>query len=409
MNEKYYLIQKLKDPRNETALDAIEKLRQRGWLTDGSLANANLRYVHIQGANLHGADLRKSNLNMADMRWADLSQANLAGARLTKVNLYQANLEGANLDGVCLMECNLQGARNLETKQLAQAYSLLGATMPDGSRYNGRYDLAGDLQCALVRRVDLNDSTAKASFYGIPNPVANHNDCPNTGLCGNSIEQLIRKLRSSDCELVTRAIEELRKRGRLSDGTLAWSNLRYVHLANADLSTIHLRKADLSMADLQATNLTYAHLEGTRLHQANLRLANFHKSELNGAILSHAILQGAQNLTIEQLAKTSRLRGAMMPDGSRYDGRYNLPGDLADAHFLGLNLDEPAEMANFYGVSIKDFNKGQKWTQTHLPDAIKISVDLFQADTDSFLTRLIEHGYQSNSESKNKQGSRLGR
>ena len=165
MNEKYYLIQKLKDPRNETALDAIEKLRQRGWLTDGSLANANLRYVHIQGANLHGADLRKSNLNMADMRWADLSQANLAGARLTKVNLYQANLEGANLDGVCLMECNLQGARNLETKQLAQAYSLLGATMPDGSRYNGRYDLAGDLQCALVRRVDLNDSTAKASFF----------------------------------------------------------------------------------------------------------------------------------------------------------------------------------------------------------------------------------------------------
>lgn len=409
MKEKYYLISKLTDPNNKTALDAIESLRQRGWLTDGSLASANLRFVHIQGANLEGADLRKSNLNKADLRWADLSYANLEGARLLKADLYQANLSGTNLQDACLMESNLQGANNLEEIQLAQAHSLLGATMPDGSRYDGRYNLAGDLQCAQVRRVDLNDPKAKASFYGIPNPVANHRDCPDTGLCGNSIGQLIRKLRSSDCMLVARAVEELRKRGRLSDGTLAWSNLRYVHLKNTDLSTINLRKADLSMADLQATNLSYGHLEGTRLHQANLRQVNLHKTELKGAILSNAILQGAQNLTIEQLATASRLRGAMMPDGSRYDGRFNLSSDLADAHFLGLDLHKPAEIANFYGVTLQDYSVGQEWTLNHLPEALPVSVEMFQADTESFLTRLIEHGIQSNSNTKNGQISPLGK
>jgi len=32
----------------------------------------------------------------------------------------------------------------------------------------------------------------------------------------------------------------------------------------------------------------------------------------------------------------------MMPDGGRYDGRFNLPGDRGDAHFLHVDVDDPA-------------------------------------------------------------------
>lgn len=37
----------------------------------------------------------------------------------------------------------------------------------------------------------------------------------------------------------------------------------------------------------------------------------------------------ARNLSNEQLRKADTLRGSILPDGSRYDGRFNLPGDRA--------------------------------------------------------------------------------
>jgi len=398
MNEKYQLIKKLSNPTNQVVLEAIDTLRKLGWLTDGSLANANLRFSHIQNANLQGADLQKANLNMADMRWANLSQVNLQGACLSRANLYQADLQDANLDGACLNGANLQCARNLQEAQLARAHSLLGATLPDGSRYDGRYHLEGDLQCAQLRHVNLEDSKAMASFYGIMNPNSQNNDHPETGLHGNNIGQLVRKLRSSDSKLVARSVAELRKRGRLSDGTLAWSNLRYVHLANVNLSTANLQNADLSLADLRSANLSYAHLEGTRLFRANLRQANFSRTELKGAILSCAILQGAENLCDELLRTTSRLRGAMMPDGSRYDGRFNLPGDLSDAHCLGVDLQSTDGMAKFYGITQQDYEDGQQWAQVNLPKSQGLSSEMFQVDAESFLSRLSEHDYVNGSE-----------
>jgi len=398
MNEKYQLIKKLSNPSNQIVLEAIDTLRKRGWLTDGSLANANLCFIHIQNANLQGANLPKANLNMADMRWVDLSRANLQGACLSRANLYQADLQDANLEGACLTGANLQCARNLQETQLAQAYSLLGATLPDGSRYDGRYHLDGDQQCAQIRHVNLEDPKEMASFYGITNPTSHNNDQQETGLHGNNIGQLVRKLRSSAPELVARSVAELRKRGRLSDGTLAWSNLRYVHLANVDLSTANLQNADLSLADLRSANLSYAHFEGTRLFRANLRQANFSKTELKGAILSNATLQGAENLHNEQLRTVSRLRGAMMPDGSRYDGRFNLTGDLSDAHCVGVDLHSPAGMAKFYGITQQDYEDGQMWAQVHLLEAQPISSDVFQVDAESFLSRLSEHGYVDGSE-----------
>lgn len=393
MDGKYQLIKKMSDPSNRVALEAVNAIREQGWLTDGSLAYADLRYSHLQHADLHDADLYKTNFNLADMRWVNLSCANLAGARLTRANLFQADFQDAVLDGACLMGANLQSSRNLEVGQLCKVHSLLGAILPDGSRYDGRYHLVGDLECARVRSVDLNDTAASAKFYGITQPALEEGNVQETGLHGNSIEQLIRKLRSSDPKLVSRAVEELRKRGRLSDGTLVWANLRYVHLAKVDLSTTNFQLADLSLADLRCANLAYAHLEGTRLYQTDLNQANFHKTELKGANLCNACLQGAHNLGIEQLLTASRLRGAMMPDGSRYDGRFNLRGDLQDAHCLGINQQSAAAMAGFYGISLQDYECGQAWAEANLTGTHSFTTGTYQVDAESFLTRLSEREF----------------
>ena len=72
------------------------------WAEDGSK-------VSLQRYDLHGADLR-----MIDLGGADLHVANLS----------EANLEWANLSGA-----------NVTDEQLAQARSLKGATMPDGTKH----------------------------------------------------------------------------------------------------------------------------------------------------------------------------------------------------------------------------------------------------------------------------------
>jgi hypothetical protein len=91
----------------DAAVPAVEELRREGWLYNGSLRVAALRYANLEGARLWGA-----NLEMADL-WG----ANLKGAFLLSANLSRANLEGAQA----------------RAGQLYQAENLEGATLPDGN------------------------------------------------------------------------------------------------------------------------------------------------------------------------------------------------------------------------------------------------------------------------------------
>jgi uncharacterized protein YjbI with pentapeptide repeats len=117
-------------------------------LTTADLSGANLRGADLFRANLSGADLGNVILNTADLYGANLSGANLYGANLIQAdlsdadlsdaflrfaNLSDADLRGANLRGAYLIQANLSGARGWTNKQLAQALSLLGATLPDGT------------------------------------------------------------------------------------------------------------------------------------------------------------------------------------------------------------------------------------------------------------------------------------
>lgn len=76
------------------------------------LAHADLSYLNLQGIDLRGANLRHANLHHTDLRHARLAGADLSGADLSLADLHDGQLDGV--------------------------HSLEGATLPDGSLYEGK-------------------------------------------------------------------------------------------------------------------------------------------------------------------------------------------------------------------------------------------------------------------------------
>lgn len=153
---------------NGLALQAVRECRAHGWLWDGSLRNADLFDADLRGADFGGADLRGASLHFADLSGADLRNANLSGAVMWHVNLRDAHLTDANLTNADLAWADLRvrDAR-LTEDQLSRARALRGATMPDGSRYDGYLHLPGDIGTARQQGVDTNDPEAMARWYAI--------------------------------------------------------------------------------------------------------------------------------------------------------------------------------------------------------------------------------------------------
>jgi hypothetical protein len=122
---------------NPVALQAIEELRVMGYLEDGTLSGRSLRGASWQDANLYRADLRNTDLINAELGNADFYEANLEGAKVTP-------------------------------EQLRTAKTMRRCTMPDGSKYDGRYNLSWDL--ALMKRdgFDANDPASAAAYYEVP-------------------------------------------------------------------------------------------------------------------------------------------------------------------------------------------------------------------------------------------------
>lgn len=153
---------------NKIVLEAVEELRVHGWLSDGSLHGIPLCDCRLEGADLFKASLRKVDFHRANLQMADLSMADLTGAKLSRTKLQGADFSQAILKDADLYKANLGGARNLTTAQLSQASRLYGAVMPDGSLYDGRFNLPGDLEFARWGRVNVNDPEAMARFLGVP-------------------------------------------------------------------------------------------------------------------------------------------------------------------------------------------------------------------------------------------------
>jgi uncharacterized protein YjbI with pentapeptide repeats len=96
----------------------------------------------------------------------------------------------------------------------------------------------------------------------------------------------------------------------LANSLLVGANLEGAWLREADLNGTNLKNSNLRCADL-----TNADLSNTDLSNAELRDAELRDADLSGANL--AGVRGVANEELEQQAKS--LKGAIMPDGSKYD------------------------------------------------------------------------------------------
>jgi uncharacterized protein YjbI with pentapeptide repeats len=162
------LLSHLRTTGNREALKAVDQLRDKGWLTDGSMQGVAMCRVPLQGANLEDANLCCAGLHQANLVGVNLSRAKLQGAKLSLCNLHGANLKDAELENTDFYKASLNGAQNLMEAQLVQASRLLGVTMPNGERYDGRFSLFGDLALAKWSNIDTDDPEAMAAFYGVP-------------------------------------------------------------------------------------------------------------------------------------------------------------------------------------------------------------------------------------------------
>jgi uncharacterized protein YjbI with pentapeptide repeats len=150
-------IRKLTSSQSESRAAGFEELVSARCFTSGELEGRRMDEVDLSMGQLSGARLSNTTLISAS-----LDRAVLIGADLKYAVLIDATLSGANMTKV-----NLLGARVSES-QLQQCGMLWGATMPDGTNYDGRFRLDGDLGYARSLGVDVADEGDLSEFYTAP-------------------------------------------------------------------------------------------------------------------------------------------------------------------------------------------------------------------------------------------------
>jgi uncharacterized protein YjbI with pentapeptide repeats len=149
---------------DEAAVEAADLLAVAGHFRSGDLCRENLTGAQLAGRNLSRSSLSGTKLRAANLRDTDLRKANLQAADLSLADLRRADLSGANLIRAKLWMAYLHGAdlrrAQISEKALQEAFSLRGALMPDGTRYDGRFGLSGDLEAAAEAGINGDDALA---------------------------------------------------------------------------------------------------------------------------------------------------------------------------------------------------------------------------------------------------------
>jgi hypothetical protein len=128
---------------------------------------------------------------------------------------------------------------------------------------------------------------------------------------------LIAQMDSIERTLAIGAVEELRRHGWLSDGSLQGADLSSANLEGADLSSANLQGADLRLANLQGVDLKGANLQGADLRLGKLQDAILADADLRGADLCWANLQGA-SLYQANLQGAGFDEHTTLPDGTAW-------------------------------------------------------------------------------------------
>lgn len=245
---------------NQTALNAIEELRDSNWITgeDGLLSGASLR-----GANLANAQLSDANLN-----GAKIDGAILTGARLVDAELQNASLERAILHKSWMHDANLTSARMDYIKAIQCAFDRsnlqhVSAIFSD-MRESG-FSCA-DLRCAVLAGTDFRG----ANLHSARLQDANLSNSVLVGISWLFTEAQNAKLRM------------------------------------ANFQQAEIRSSDLEGADLSESDFRKARVWGSWLVNVTLSDANLEEADLRASFLENAILTGAN------------LNGVILPDGTRF-------------------------------------------------------------------------------------------
>jgi hypothetical protein len=184
--------------------------------------------------------------------------------------------------------------------------------------------------------------------------------------------QLIREMAGSNNGIALRAINELRARGWLQDGSLRGKIFDGVNWQGADLNDADLQGATFLNANISYANLNHTDLRKSTLINVNLYSTNFYEANLEGVNSIDETMFLLAELAFTTLDK---MVGAIMRNGKRYDGRYNLKGDLYIAkewNVRNLDIETDNGMAEFYKVSLDEYLEGQKWAKENLPKFIEM-------------------------------------
>lgn len=164
--------------------------------------------------------------------------------------------------------------------------------------------------------------------------------------------QLIRELASSDNITVLRATRELEAHGwasqkHLQGIDLSHANLEHVSLSIASFAHSYLGDAILRSCTFLMLDVRHACLIRIDLSQSRIGLS----IQLEGAMLVEANTTGTTGITEDEFKKAHSLWGAVMPDGSRYSGQFNLPGDLEMAKQRGVDITDQHALTRWYADS----------------------------------------------------------
>ncbi len=361
---------------------------RRANLLGSNLSHAVLRNVNLRGANLRDANLTGAVLAEVDLRGADLRGVNFAGARLRNLNLLGCKLDNVHWAGVrgSITATDDEALLVEEIKQASREPAVAGIPYEDyapatldlsKTRFPelalrgvdlcsadlSRKDLAEakfgrvDLRAAILRRANL--TQAQLGNVLLRATEMDRADCSEMAM-GN-VDLRAAELTYINFSRATMGNVNLRA-AELSHATFDNAVMGNIDLQAADLSHASLQNVQLASANLIAADLAYANLAGAILADVKLTFANLASADLTGAKLPGTDLSGANLLNAiclnanfnnallseGQLAGARKLRGAIMTDGKRYDGRFKLAGDLGDARASGVNPDDEEEMRRFY-------------------------------------------------------------
>lgn len=171
------LIQKLRVPIPEISVGAFYEIVNRGWLCDGSLADANLYGINIslvdsphflelicvnlQGAHLFNANMAHLFLNRPKFRDADLVSVNLSAAKIDWGDFKNVLFGGANLSESIFNYANMVNAKlskaNLSKAQIFRS-NLRSADL-SGAILRGASFIDTDLSNVVFTDAEFDETT----------------------------------------------------------------------------------------------------------------------------------------------------------------------------------------------------------------------------------------------------------